>query len=46
MPGGVWVLAFAAGLLDANSHAVGRLGAIEYWLVMINTRVEGAPCAS
>ncbi len=33
--GAVWVLAFAVGLLYLNSRAVGRLGAIEYWLVMI-----------
>jgi len=35
VPGAVWVLAFAVGLLYLNSRAVGRLGAIEYWLVMI-----------
>jgi L-asparagine transporter-like permease len=35
VPGAVWVLAFAAGLLYVNSRAVGRLGTIEYWLVMI-----------
>ncbi len=33
--GAVWVLAFAVGLLYLNTRAVGRLGAIEYWLVMI-----------
>jgi AAT family amino acid transporter len=35
VPGAVWVLAFAVVLLYINSRAVGRLGAIEYWLVMI-----------
>lgn len=35
VPGAVWVLAFALALLYLNSRAVGRLGAIEYWLVMI-----------
>ena len=34
-PGAVWVLAFAAALLYINTWAVGRLGTIEYWLVMI-----------
>lgn len=33
--GAVWVLAFALALLYVNAGAVGRLGAIEYWLVMI-----------
>ena len=33
--GAVWVLAFAVALLYLNSRAVGRLGTIEYWLVMI-----------
>jgi len=35
VPGALWVLAFAVILLYVNSRAVGRLGAIEYWLVMI-----------
>lgn len=35
VPGAVWVLVFAAAILYINSRAVGRLGAIEYWLVMI-----------
>ena len=35
VPGAVWVLAFAVVLLYFNSRAVGQLGAIEYWLVMI-----------
>jgi len=35
VPGAVWVLAFAVMLLYVNSRAVGRLGTIEYWLVMI-----------
>lgn len=35
VPGAVWVLAFALMLLYVNSRAVGRLGTIEYWLVMI-----------
>ena len=35
VPGAVWVLAFAMMLLYANTRTVGRLGAIEYWLVLI-----------
>ena len=35
VPGAVWVLAFAVLLLYVNSRPVGRLGTIEYWLVMI-----------
>ena len=35
VPGAVWVLAFAVVLLYINSREVGRLGAIEFWLVMI-----------
>src|SRR5260221_6547694 len=35
VPGALWVFAFAAALLLMNSLAVGRLGAVEYWLVMI-----------
>jgi L-asparagine transporter-like permease len=35
VPGAVWVLAFAAVLLYMNTWAIGRLGAIEYWLVTI-----------
>ncbi len=35
IPGAVFVLAFAVVLLYFNSRAVGQLGAIEYWLVMI-----------
>ena len=35
VPGAVWVLVFAVALIYANSRAVGELGAIEYWLVMI-----------
>jgi amino acid transporter, AAT family len=35
VPGAAWVLAFAAVLLYLNSRKVGRLGTIEYWLVMI-----------
>ena len=35
VPGAIWVLAFAAVLLYMNTWAIGRLGAIEYWLVMI-----------
>ena len=35
VPGALWVLAFAVLLLYVNSRAVGQLGAIEYWLVMI-----------
>jgi L-asparagine transporter-like permease len=35
VPGAIWVLAFALVLLYVNSRAVGRLGAVEYWLVMI-----------
>ena len=35
VPGAAWVLAFAVALTWVNSRAVGRLGAVEYWLVMI-----------
>ena len=35
VPGAVWVFAFALVLLYVNSRAVGRLGVVEYWLVMI-----------
>jgi L-asparagine transporter-like permease len=35
VPGAAWVLAFAVVLLYVNSRAVGQLGTIEYWLVMI-----------
>jgi L-asparagine transporter-like permease len=35
VPGAVWVVGFAAALLYLNSRQIGRLGAIEYWLVMI-----------
>jgi L-asparagine transporter-like permease len=35
IPGALWVFGFAAALLIINSRAVGRLGAVEYWLVMI-----------
>ena len=35
VPGAIWVLAFAAALLYMNTWAVGRLGTIEFWLVMI-----------
>ena len=35
VPGAAWVLVFALALLYVNSRTVGRLGSIEYWLVMI-----------
>jgi L-asparagine transporter-like permease len=35
VPGALWVLVFAIALIVVNAQAVGRLGAIEYWLVMI-----------
>jgi AAT family amino acid transporter len=35
VPGAAWVLAFTLALIFINSRAVGRLGTIEYWLVMI-----------
>ena len=35
VPGAVWVLAFTMLLTYVNSRAVGRLGTVEYWLVMI-----------
>ncbi|MBI3400148.1 MAG: amino acid permease [Acidobacteria bacterium] len=41
VPGAIWVFAFAAALLIINSRAVGRLGAIEYWLVMIKIVAVG-----
>jgi amino acid transporter, AAT family len=35
VPGAVWVFLFGVALLYVNSRSVGRLGEIEYWLVMI-----------
>ena len=35
VPGAAWVFGFAVVLLYLNSRKVGRLGVIEYWLVMI-----------
>ena len=35
VPGAIWVLLFAIALIYVNSRAVGHLGVIEYWLVMI-----------
>ena len=35
VPGAAWVLAFAVAVLYVNSREVGRLGEVEYWLVMI-----------
>jgi AAT family amino acid transporter len=35
VPGAAWVFAFGAALVFINSRAVGRLGTVEYWLVMI-----------
>jgi amino acid transporter, AAT family len=35
VPGALWVLGFAAALIYVNSRAVGALGQVEYWLVMI-----------
>lgn len=35
VPGAFWVLVFSVLLLYTNSWAVGRLGALEYWLVMV-----------
>jgi AAT family amino acid transporter len=35
VPGAVWVIAFGAVLVYVNSRAVGRLGTIESWLVLI-----------
>src|SRR5919198_997113 len=35
VPGALWVLVFAAALIYVNSRAVGSLGTIEYWLVLI-----------
>jgi amino acid transporter, AAT family len=35
VPGAVWVLAFSVVLIYVNSRAVGRLGTIESWLVLI-----------
>ncbi len=35
VPGAVWVLAFSVGLIYVNSRAVGQLGTIESWLVLI-----------
>lgn len=35
VPGAIWVLAFAVALAYLNTRAVGRLGTVEYWLVVI-----------
>jgi amino acid transporter, AAT family len=35
VPGALWVFVFAVALIYVNSRAVGELGAVEYWLVMI-----------
>lgn len=35
VPGAVWVMGFGAALIYVNSRAVGWLGAVESWLVMI-----------
>jgi L-asparagine transporter-like permease len=35
VPGAFWVLAFAVALIVANSRAVGELGFVESWLVLI-----------
>lgn len=35
VPGVAWVIGFALGLLYLNSREIGRLGTIEYWLVML-----------
>ena len=35
VPGAVWVLAFSVALVVANSRAVGQLGFVESWLVLI-----------
>ena len=35
VPGSLWVLGFAIALIGVNAQAVGRLGTIESWLVMI-----------
>src|SRR5207253_11453128 len=35
VPGAVWVLAFALVLVALNSRAVGQLGAVESWLVLV-----------
>jgi amino acid transporter, AAT family len=35
VPGATWVFVFTVALIYVNSRAVGRLGAVEYWLVMI-----------
>jgi amino acid transporter, AAT family len=35
VPGAAWVIAFGAMLLYVNSREVGKLGTVEYWLVMI-----------
>ena len=35
VPGAVWVLLFAVALIFVNSRAVGQLGLVESWLVLI-----------
>ncbi|MGE0815097.1 MAG: amino acid permease [Vicinamibacterales bacterium] len=41
VPGAVWVLIFAALLLYLNSRAIGRLGAVESWLVTVKIAAVG-----
>src|SRR5262245_19200432 len=35
VPGAVWVLAFALAMIAINARAVGQLGSVESWLVLI-----------
>lgn len=51
VPGAIWVLSFAIALIGANSQAVGRLGVVESWLVMIKIaavvmlwQLQRSPC--
>ena len=41
VPGAIWVLVFAVALVGANSRAVGQLGFLESWLVVIKLAAIG-----
>jgi amino acid transporter, AAT family len=41
VPGALWVFLFAALLIYVNSRAVGELGAVEYWLVLVKVAAVG-----
>jgi len=41
VPGAVWVLLFAVALIFTNSRAVGQLGIVESWLVLVKIIAVG-----